>query len=322
MRKIFTTHTLLIIAITIAALSATFHFAQVKAATNSLLLTDLNGNETYYNDIAALIDQKIITGYPDGTFRPTQPVNRAEALKMIMLGAQLLDPENPTPDVDLTGLTFSDTDLAAWYAPYIALGVEKNIVRGYEDGTFHPEAPVNMAETMKMMVNTFELMEQNAPTEDPFPDVPYTEWYASYADTLRNNFVLYGDENGDVSPAHEVTREEFAHWLHRTMTRLTIAETIETGRATYYADLFEGDHTANGEVFSQENYTAAHPTLPFGTMLRVMNTTTKQTVIVTVNDRGPYDDRFILDLSKSAFAAIGTLSSGIIPIQIEVISNG
>lgn len=310
-----------IMTITVMAIFTIATFTHAHAATNDLLLTDLNGTEEYYNDIAALIDKHIISGYPDGTFRPTQPVNRAEALKMIMLGAGLLDPEDPTPDVDLTQSAFSDTDTTAWYGPYISLGVKKNIVRGYPDGTFHPEAPVNMAETMKMLVNTFELTSQSTPTEDPFPDVPKNEWYASYAQTLAESFVLYGDGNGDVLPAHDVTREEFAHWLYRTMTRETIATKIETGRASYYADIFEGDHTANGEMFTQKDYTAAHRTLPFGTVIRVMNTTTKETVEVTINDRGPYDDHFILDLSSGAFVEIGSLSSGIIPIQIEVISE-
>lgn len=322
MHKILPVQTVLFSAIIMAiSFVMLWHFTITQAATNGLFLTDLNGDEKYYNDITALIDHHIISGYPDGTFRPTQEVNRAEALKMIMIGAELIDPQSPTPDSDVSALTFTDIDNSAWYGPYIALGIEKGIVQGYPDGTFHPEAPVNMAETMKIMVNTFKLTNQNAPTEDPFSDITKDAWYAPYAETLKTNFILYGDADGLIKPAHNVTREEFAHWLYRTMEKETIATKIETGRATYYSDIFEGDHTANGEVFTQKGFTAAHRTLAFGTIIRVMNTVTKETVEVTVNDRGPYDDRFILDLSSGAFAEIGSLSSGILNIQIEIISE-
>ena len=77
--------------------------------------------------------------------------------------------------------------------------------------------------------------------------------------------------------------------------------------------------TASGETFNQWAATAAHRHLPFGTKVRVTNLNTQQSTVVKINDRGPYIDGVIIDLSRSAFDDIGDLDSGIIPVTIEVI---
>ncbi|WP_027178451.1 septal ring lytic transglycosylase RlpA family protein [Maridesulfovibrio bastinii] len=90
-----------------------------------------------------------------------------------------------------------------------------------------------------------------------------------------------------------------------------------SGKASYYADKFQGRKTASGEVFDQNKKTAAHRSLPFGTRLKITNIKNNKSVIVRVNDRGPYSKRILIDLSKSAFAAIGNTRSGIINVRIE-----
>ena len=77
------------------------------------------------------------------------------------------------------------------------------------------------------------------------------------------------------------------------------------GKATYYHDKFHGKRTASGEVFSQHKLTAAHRTLPFGTRVKVTNPETKKSVIVTINDRGPFNRGHVIDLSKAAAKRIG-----------------
>lgn len=76
-------------------------------------------------------------------------------------------------------------------------------------------------------------------------------------------------------------------------------------RACFYADKYQGRLTANGAVYDQAKLTAAHLTLPLGTVLQVRNVHTGQTVVVEVNDRGPYSDRYSLDLSVAAARALG-----------------
>jgi hypothetical protein len=90
-------------------------------------------------------------------------------------------------------------------------------------------------------------------------------------------------------------------------------------QASWYGPGFHGNLTANGEIFDQEALTAAHKELPFGTQLRITNVANGQSVVVRVNDRGPYIDGRELDLSHGAAAAIGGTSMGVIPIQMEIL---
>lgn len=91
----------------------------------------------------------------------------------------------------------------------------------------------------------------------------------------------------------------------------------EDGIASYYADFFEGRLTASGEVFSQELLTAAHKTLPFGTEVLVENLSNGKSVVVTINDRGPFVAGRIIDLSKYAAAEIGMINKGIQKVVIK-----
>lgn len=93
----------------------------------------------------------------------------------------------------------------------------------------------------------------------------------------------------------------------------------ESGMASFYGNEFQSRKTSNGERFDQGKLTAAHRTLPFGTRLRVTNTQNSKSVVVRVNDRGPFAKGRILDLSSSAFKTIANLNAGVIPVRIEII---
>lgn len=91
--------------------------------------------------------------------------------------------------------------------------------------------------------------------------------------------------------------------------------------ATYYADKLNGRKTSSGERFDNTKYTAAHKTLPFGTMVRVTNLANGKWVDVRVNDRGPYSKKLEIDITKKAFTEIANKNSGIINVNIEIIEN-
>ena len=93
----------------------------------------------------------------------------------------------------------------------------------------------------------------------------------------------------------------------------------KTSFASYYHDKFHGRKTASGEVYDNSKFTAANRTLPFGTDVRVTNLDNGKSVIVTINDRGPFHSSRALDLSKAAFQEIGNISSGTIPVEYEII---
>lgn len=97
---------------------------------------------------------------------------------------------------------------------------------------------------------------------------------------------------------------------------------IQTGKASFYADKFEGTPTASGEKYRHNKLTAAHKTLPFGTRVRVTNLENKQSVEVVINDRGPYVEKRIIDLSKSAAEKLGFVNQGLADIRLEVIDAG
>lgn len=92
----------------------------------------------------------------------------------------------------------------------------------------------------------------------------------------------------------------------------------DTGYASYYAAKFEGRKTANGERYRKKELTAAHRTLPFGTLLKVTNPKNGKWVVVRVNDRGPHHRKRIIDLSYRAAKHLGMVNGqGILKVYIE-----
>jgi rare lipoprotein A len=97
---------------------------------------------------------------------------------------------------------------------------------------------------------------------------------------------------------------------------------ISEGKASFYADQFHGRKTANGETFNMDKLTAAHPSLPFGTLVRVTNLRNGKDVIVRINDRGPFVKGRIIDLSIGAAKEIGLIKSGTTRVKLEALSSG
>lgn len=95
----------------------------------------------------------------------------------------------------------------------------------------------------------------------------------------------------------------------------------KTGYASFYADKFEGKATASGEKYYHAKQTAAHKTLPFGTIVKVTNLSNNKTVAVRINDRGPNVPDRLIDLSRSAAKKLGMLKQGIARVRIEVIDS-
>lgn len=94
-----------------------------------------------------------------------------------------------------------------------------------------------------------------------------------------------------------------------------------TGEASYYADKFIGRSTSSGERYDPRAMTAAHRTLPFGTKVRVTRLSDGRSVVVRINDRGPFVRGRIIDLSHAAAGRLGILQEGVATVQIEVVSG-
>lgn len=88
-------------------------------------------------------------------------------------------------------------------------------------------------------------------------------------------------------------------------------------KASYYANFFHGRTTSNGEIFDQRKLTAAHKSLPFGSLVKVTNLENLESVIVRINDRGPFIKKRCIDLSKEAAKEIGMLDDGVVMVVME-----
>lgn len=97
---------------------------------------------------------------------------------------------------------------------------------------------------------------------------------------------------------------------------------VQDGIASWYGNEYHGRLTASGEVFDQEAMTAAHRNYPFGTRVRVTNLKNRRSVLVRINDRGPFIRGRIIDLSRGAARELNMLRDGIVPVRVEVLEWG
>lgn len=277
------------------------------------VFSDIAPSHPNYEAILYLEENGVIEGYEDGTFRPDQLVNRAEALKIILLGSDIFVPEFQEQEI------FPDVIYGSWYAKYVMKAKNMGIVSGDDDtGMFRPGDTVNLAEAMKILLNTNQI-ETESPDSDPHPDVPSDAWFAPYFGYAQSISLLDQTSSENVHPATAVNRGMLAELMYRLTLK---PKGYQEGEASFYGMLFHGKTTASGETFDASGFTAAHRTLPFNTWVRVTNKENGKMVDVRVNDRGPYaGDNRIIDLSKAAFETISSLSRGVIDVSILPISG-
>ncbi|SFU55931.1 rare lipoprotein A [Pustulibacterium marinum] len=102
---------------------------------------------------------------------------------------------------------------------------------------------------------------------------------------------------------------------------LSLSAQVQTGKASFYGDKFEGKLTASGEKYKHSKATAAHRALPFGTKLKVTNLANNKSAVVEVNDRGPFSAGRIIDVSKSVAEKLDFVNAGVADVIIEVIDD-
>lgn len=95
----------------------------------------------------------------------------------------------------------------------------------------------------------------------------------------------------------------------------------QSGAASWYGEAFAGRPTASGEPFDPAALTAAHPSLPFGSRVRVTRPESGASIVVRINDRGPYSGGRIIDLSEAAAAALDMIEDGVAEVRVEVLSQ-
>lgn len=166
--------------------------------------------EDHQNFIAIqyLSEQNVFQGYADGSYKPNQPVNKVEALKVILKNSEIKISDS------VGELGFSDTDQQAWYAPYISVAKEINIVNGNPDGTFTPDRDVIRAEFVKMLLIANEFVKEKWENMQIFEDVPKDEWYAPYMNYSGQSGLIVEDRDNKLYPGQSLTRGEVAEILY------------------------------------------------------------------------------------------------------------
>lgn len=170
--------------------------------------SDVNEDHLNYGAIQYVAEQGIVEGYPDGTYKPDQPINRAEFTKILVGSAYDYDPAQDPAGYDIystAGLTFTDIEDQAWYVPFLRTAVNENVIEGYPDGTFKPDQNVNFAEAAKIIVESFGY------DYDDDADV----WYKGYVDVLADRRAI---PVSITSFDEEITRGEMAEMIYRLKT--------------------------------------------------------------------------------------------------------
>ena len=138
---------------------------------------------------------------------------------------------------------------------------------------------------------------------------------------LLVGFTLVTSEaNNNIEPVNNAEITSVNN--DKTVASESIVNYIDKGNmvASWYGPRFHGKLTANGEIYNQYAFTAASKSLRFGTLLKVTNPRNDKSVVVRINDRGPYINGRQLDLSKAAALALGMMKRGVIKVQVEQLS--
>lgn len=169
-------------------------FSFFAAVANAGSFTDLSDRNRYAVAIEYLKEVGIINGYPDGTFKPDQNVNRVEFLKLVLESSEI------TTDID-TKTEFPDIDNTAWYAKYVRKAYKEGWIEGYPDGTFKPEQNINKVEALKIIGQVQKWETPLEITEQPYTDITLDEWYTPYISYAKTKNYLEENSNSYIPDA-------------------------------------------------------------------------------------------------------------------------
>lgn len=188
-------------------LLAVMAFAATASAGS---FADVPENSAHYAAVEYLKAKGVISGYPDGTFQPDRFINRAETLKVLLLGTS-------TPLDSSQNIAFPDVKSGDWFFTYVRKAYELKIVEGYPDGKFKPENTINLAESLKVILLSFKAVLPDSIAQDPYSDVPKDVWYGPYAQYSKDKVVIEPQDDGKLHGEGQMTRAEFAEIAYRLM---------------------------------------------------------------------------------------------------------
>jgi len=172
------------------------------------VFTDVSSSHKNKEAITFVKEKKIMNGYGDGSFKPNEKLNRAEAVKILISANELALLPAET--------NFSDVELSAWYTPYIATALARGLVKGYGNGLFRPGNTISRAEFLKIAI---EADGMNIPTNfnKPYPDVETDAWFAPYFSIATQHDLLPAIRGGNIAPQQAITRSEASNIIWKLL---------------------------------------------------------------------------------------------------------
>ena len=183
--------------------------APTNAAAATVNFKDLPKTDVHYENVMDLADRGIIKGYPDGTFKPYQPIKRAHAAKII---AQALESKGILDTKNVTNPGFKDVPKTHPYYSEIAALANAGIINGYPDGTFGPEITLSRGQLSKIIARAYKLTSEAY--NHPFKDISSSE-FKKYITMLYKYGVTTGTTKTTYSPGAPVTRGQLATFVVR-----------------------------------------------------------------------------------------------------------
>lgn len=178
-----------------------------KSENVKMSFSDVPESHPNYKAIKYLVEKGVISGYPDGTFKPDAVVSRAEALRFILDGIKA--------DVTIDDLPFKDVSKDAWFYKYVSTGYLRSVVSGYNDKTFKPGNTVTRGEFLRMLTSAMDVSVPKKLTKDPFKDVDKDLWYAPYFAYAKNKDII--DSQMRAWPTEGMKRSDVAEAMYRVM---------------------------------------------------------------------------------------------------------
>jgi hypothetical protein len=164
------------------------------------------------SEIRIMKEKGLIQGYDDGTFRPENPISRAEAAAIFVRMLEL------KPSSSAAGASpFKDVPLTHWSKDNILIAYHKQLLSGYDDGTFRPEDKITRAETSALLAKTFKLSE--GITNKTFTDIAMNHWAYPMVSKLAANGLIEGTSNERFDPEKPITRAQFSVILARALEK-------------------------------------------------------------------------------------------------------
>ncbi len=228
---------------------------------NTGIFNDLPSGHWAESCVQKLVDEKVVSGDPEGTFRPNDEVNRAEFVKMIILA---LYPELK----DYSGKNcYNDVGETDWFAGFVCAADSKNIVSGYEGGFFSPARNITRAEATSVLVKSYGL-EVNQEATLVFNDVT-VDWQKHYVNTAYNHDLVSGYEDNTFRPNNSLSRAEAAQLtcnalesgMEKNETETVSKETTETNEeSTENEDSTTSEEPSEFEEQATEEPATEEPT--------------------------------------------------------------